>query len=394
MNLSKNLLVVTLLTGLITSFQPMTHVMNPINIAYASGGHEEGSDKKGNSEEEHDETGVVHLTAEQIKTAGIKVNKLVLTDIAGTFTAPGELMLNDYRTVKITPRISAQIIERHALLGDNVVIGQPLVTLSSVEMAEAEGQLMVAEREWLRVKSLGRKVVSDKRYTEARVTRDQAKARVRAYGMSDEQIDSLLDTKNNIAADGTFSLVATLAGRVLHDNFIIGELVEPGRELMVIADESVMWVEARVRPDDAGRISAGNPATIQVNDVTIPAKVIQIHHTLDETTRTLAIRLEVENVEDHLHPGLFVNTRIQTNDEKKALSVPEAAVLRSPDGDWQVLVEQDEPGEFKALEVNLDYVSDGKAIISGIEPGTPVVTEGAFFVQSELAKGSFEIHDH
>ena len=85
-------------------------------------------------------------------------------------------------------------------------------------MAEAEGQLMVAEREWLRVKSLGRKVVSDKRYTEARVTRDQAKARVRAYGMSDEQIDSLLDTKNNIAADGTFSLVATLAGRVLHDD--------------------------------------------------------------------------------------------------------------------------------------------------------------------------------
>ncbi|MFW2438128.1 MAG: efflux RND transporter periplasmic adaptor subunit [Arenicellales bacterium] len=397
MNLSKKLLMATILAGLTTAYQPVAQVLNPIHNAHASAGNEEDTHKESNeegNEEGHEEAGVVHLTTEQMKTAGIKVSKLVLSDVASAFTAPGEIMLNDYRTVKITPRISAQIIERHAFLGDNVAVGQPLVTLSSVEMAEAEGALMVAEREWKRVKSLGRKVVSDKRYTEARVARDQAKARVRAYGMSDEQIDSLLDTKNNIAADGTFSLVATLAGRVLHDDFIIGERVEPGRELMVIADESVMWVEARVHPDDAARISAGNPATIQVNDVTIPAKVIQIHHTLDETTRTLAIRLEVENVDDHLHPGLFVNTRIQTNNKKQALSVPEAAVLRSPDGDWQVLVEQDEAGEFKAVEIELDYVSDGNAVISGIDAGTSVVTKGAFFVQSELAKSGFEIHDH
>jgi len=383
-NLSKTLLMVSILAGVTTGYQPVTHIINPINSAHAAAG----------DEEEQEENGVVHLTAEQMKTAGIKVSKLTLTDVAGTFTAPGEIMLNDYRTVKITPRISAQIIERHALLGDNVVVGQPLVTLSSVEMAEAEGALLVTEREWLRVKGLGRKVVSDKRYTEARVARDQAKARVRAYGMSDEQIESLLGSKNKVAADGTFSLVATLDGRVLHDDFIIGERVDPGRELMVIADESVMWVEARVRPEDASKISAGNPASILINDAVMPAKVSQIHHTLDETTRTLAVRLEVENTDDHLHPGMFVNARIQTNNKKQALSVPEAAVLRSPDGDWQVLVEQDEAGEFKGVEVELEYVSNGNAVISGIDAGTSVVTKGAFFVQSELAKSGFEIHDH
>ena len=317
-----------------------------------------------------------------------------MSDFAKTFIAPGEVQLNDYRTVKITPRISSQIIERHALLGVNVVIDQPLVTLSSVEMAEAVGELIVAEREWLRVKSLGRKVVSDKRYTEARVNRDQAKARVRAYGMSNEQINSLLDPKGKTVADGTFSLVATLEGRILHDDFIIGERVEPGRELMVIADESVMWVEARVRPEDAGQIRTGNPSTIYMNDIAMPATVSQIYHTLDETTRTLAVRLEVENIDDHLHPGMFVNARIQTDNKQQALSMPEAAVLRSPDGDWQVLVEQDEAGEFKSAEVELEYVSDGRAVITGIEPGTRVVTEGAFFVQSEMLKSGFEVDDH
>lgn len=391
---SRKLLLLAVLTGLTAGFQPVTQSLNPISNVYASGGHADEKADAAAGEEEHDEAGVVYLTAEQMRTAGIVVKKLAPGDVSGTFTAPGEIMLNDYKTVKITPRISAQIIERHAKLGDNVEVGQPLVTLSSVEMAEAEGDLLVAEREWKRVKSLGRKVVSDKRYTEAQVARDQAKARVRAYGMSDQQIEELLKTNSKIVADGTFSLVATLAGRILHDQFIVGERVEPGRELMVIADESVMWVEARVRPEDAGKINVGNTASIQVNGISLPAKVSQIHHTLDETTRTLGVRLEVDNSDDHFHPGMFVNTRIQTNNKKQALSVPEAAVLRSPDGDWQVLVEQDEPGEFKAVEVELEYVSDGNAVISGIDAGTPVVTKGAFFVQSELAKSGFEIHDH
>ena len=392
MKTSKTFLVSILVLTLGAINQPFMTGLNPINSAKAS--NKDKDQAKRDHEESGEEDGVVHLTQEQMKTAGIKVTKLSFSNIASAFTAPGEIMLNDYRTVKITPRISAQIIERHALLGDNVVVDQPLVTLSSVEMAEAEGKLMVAEREWLRVKSLGRKVVSDKRYTEARVNRDQAKARVRAYGMSNEQINSLLDPKGKTVADGTFSLVATLEGRILHDDFIIGERVEPGRELMVIADESVMWVEARVRPEDAGQIRTGNAATIYMNDIAMPATVSQIYHTLDETTRTLAVRLEVENIDDHLHPGMFVNARIQTDNKQQALSMPEASVLRSPDGDWQVLVAQEESGEFKAVEVELEYVSDGKAVITGIEAGTPVVTEGAFFVQSELAKSGFEIHDH
>jgi RND family efflux transporter MFP subunit len=392
MKTSKTFLVSILVLTLGAINQPFMTGLNPINSAKAS--NKDKDQAKRDHEESGEEDGVVHLTQEQMKTAGINVTKLSFSNIASAFTAPGEIMLNDYRTVKITPRISAQIIERHALLGDNVVVDQPLVTLSSVEMAEAEGKLMVAEREWLRVKSLGRKVVSDKRYTEARVNRDQAKARVRAYGMSNEQINSLLDPKGKTVADGTFSLVATLEGRILHDDFIIGERVEPGRELMVIADESVMWVEARVRPEDAGLIRTGNAATIYMNDIAMPATVSQIYHTLDETTRTLAVRLEVENIDDHLHPGMFVNARIQTDNKIQALIVPEAAVLRSPDGDWQVLVEQDEPGEFKAVEIELEYVSDGNAVITGLEAGIPVVTEGAFFVQSELAKSGFEIHDH
>jgi len=340
------------------------------------------------------ETGIVKLSMEQLQAAGVVVTSLEPQSIAHTLRAPGEVTLNAYRTVKITPRIAAQVVARHARLGDIVEKGQSLVTLSSVEMADAQGNLLVANQEWLRVKKLGRKVVSQRRYIESQIAWEQAQARVQAYGMTAQQIDALLGNNKNMQANGTFQLLAAQTGRVLHDAFIVGERVEPGRELMIIADESVMWVEARITPNEAGLIQVGNNAQVHIDTTILPAMVSQIDHALDETTRTLAVRLEVNNPEDKLHPGMFVTTYIQTSNQTNALVVPEAAVLRSPDGDWLVLVEQDEPGEFKAVEVKLERVTEGQAVIAGINPGSRVVTQGAFFVQSELAKSGFEVHNH
>lgn len=340
----------------------------------------------------HEETGTTRLTPQQIKAANIIIETLVLSEVAMRVRAPGEVKLNAYRTIKVTPRISAQVIARHAKLGDEVEQGQPLVTLSSVEMADAQGQLLLADKEWKRVQKLGRKVVSERRYITAKVEYEKAYANAKAFGMDKMEIDALLAQK--LTADGSFKLVAQQAGRVLHDKFIVGERVDAGYELMMLSDESVMWIEARVNPVIAGQILIGNTAEILLDEQRIPAKVIQLHHTLDETTRTSSVRLEVQNKEDHLHAGMFVTAFISTRDKSKAIQIPEAAVLRSPDGDWQIIVEQDEAGEFKAQEVKLESVSDGVAVISGVEPGIRVVTQGAFFVQSELAKSGFEIHNH
>ncbi len=387
-------LFLALLLGTYTGPGFLAHAESGHQDSHENGHEDEHGHEAGGEEGHEDEAGVVKLSAEQMKTAGIVVEKIRLQNVAASLRAPGEVQLNAYRTVKITPRIAAQIVKRHARLGDEVKTDQALVTLSSVEMAEAQGQLLVANREWQRVRQLGRKVVSDRRYTEARINYEQARARVQAYGMSKTEINRLLKSGNAEQANGTFLLVSPQEGRILHDSFIVGERVEPGQELMVIADESVMWVEARITPNEAAHVKVGNGAQVLFGKQVLPARVSQIHHTLDEATRTLAIRLEVQNPDDTLHPGMFVSTRIDTTEQNQALAVPEEAVLRSPDGDWQVLVEQDEPGEFKAVEIELVRISDGLAIIDGIEPGTPVVVRGAFFVQSELAKSGFEVHNH
>jgi RND family efflux transporter MFP subunit len=325
--------------------------------------------------------------------AGIVVEEIQQQSVASIISAPGEIMLNEYKTTSVTPRVSAQIVKRYAKLGDVISAGQKLLTLSSVEMATAQGDLLVTEREWHRVKKLGRKVVSAQRYTEARVAHEQAKARVLAYGMTVKQVASFLKSGDASKANGTFQLLAPQTGTIIFDRFIVGQLIEPGTKLFIISDESVLWVEAKLTPSQVKNVSIGSDALITADDKKYSGKVVQIHHALDEDTRTLGVRIEVENPEDQLHPGVFVQAQISSTNKLPALAVPINAVLRSPDGDWVVFAEH-EAGEFEPLEVELVRTAGDLAVIEGIEPGTRVVTEGAFFVQSEFAKSGFSVHNH
>lgn len=356
------------------------------------GHHDAHAHATGEVHAEHEEGGV-RLTAEQQSMAGIVVEILQPREIAGELRAPGEIQLNAYATSRVAPRIPAQIVERQAKLGDRVEKGQVLLTLSSVEMAQAQGDLLVAEREWQRVSNLGKEVVSDQRYTEARIAREQARARVNAFGMTDDEIRQLVATGKAELASGRFQLPAPQAGTVISDHFIVGELVEPGRMLFEISDESILWVEARLTPDEAAMVAVNAQATVLVGDQAIEGRVSQVHHALDESTRTLAVRIEVPNPDDRLHPGLFVEARIASGMTEQDLAVPEEAVLRNPDGNWQVFVEHD-PGEFEAREVAVVRTAAGQTVIEGVKPGTRVVTRGAFFLQSELAKSGFDIHAH
>ncbi|WP_456406869.1 efflux RND transporter periplasmic adaptor subunit [Thiolapillus sp.] len=372
-------------------------------IAADDHGHEHEASAKTEQHEEHteDEHGhdeeaenTVHLNEEQRRTAGIVVEPLMPKPLVEEIEAPGEVTLNTYATSQITPRIEAQVVARHARLGDEVKKGQSLVLLSSASMAEAQGALLLASKEWQRVRKLGKKVVSEQRYLESRINYQQAYSRLLAYGMTEKQANQLVNNSAIGKADGSFTLLSPQDGTVIRDDFIIGQMVQPGDLLFEITDESTIWVEARVNPNVMQHIHVGAPVRILSGGNWISGKVVQIHHALDEVTRTMAVRLEIPNPGDHLHPGQFVTARIQVGSSTTAaMSLPADAVMRSPDGDWQVFVEK-EAGEYEPVEVEIIRQIPGLAVIGGLEPGTRVVTKGAFFVQSELAKSGFAVHNH
>ncbi len=387
----KLLLAMLLLTLPTLLWAAKDHDHSNTEAPAAHAGETAGSEHGHGHEEEQNS---VHLSAEQIQAAAITVEPLQARPLAIEIPAPGEIRLNAYATSQVTPRIEAQVVKRMARLGDQVEKGQALVRLSSAAMAQAQGTALVASKDWQRISKLGVKVVSEQRYLEAKVAWQQAQARLLAYGMTSSQIHDLIKNTSVSQADGSFTLLSPQNGTIIQDDFILGQMVQPGDLLYEITDESSIWVEAQINPREMRQIHVGAIARLRFNNHWVQGKVIQIHHKLDETTRTMGVRIEIPNPDDHMHPGQFVQVLIQSSQQSQpVLSLPLDAVLRSPDGDWQVFVEK-ASGEFAPVEVELLRQLPGIAVIDGLPAGTPVVTHGAFFVQAEMSKSGFAVHNH
>ncbi len=355
--------------------------------------HEEGDA----AEDEHghgghkEQANDAELNPEQIKQAEIKVIELQPRVIDYDVYAPGEVLSNGYASYRVSARIPSIVMQRHVTLGETVKPGQPLVTLFSEDLVEAQADYKVAVSEWHRVEALGRQAVGDKRYITAQSDMAALAGKLEAYGLSSNDISELARSTNPKL--GQYVLRAVNEGVVLKDDFHQGQRVDAGEAIIDLVDEKELWVEARLPPGQAHHIPVDTLATIKASGESAEGKVIQAAHKIDARTRTQVIRLVVNNESHKLHPGVFADVLFHFKTENPVLAMPESAVLRAADGDWQVFVEA-APGRFEPREVDIVKTLGKQLIISGVDSGSRVVSEGAFFVQSEIAKSGFEVHNH
>ncbi len=359
-----------------------TAIVSQVTLAEEDGDHEEEGE-------------ALVLTQSERSAAGIEISAVGYRQLSELLRLPGEVIPDAYKSAKVAPRITAQIVKRHVRMGEHIKVGQSMVTLSSVEMAEAQGALLVADQEWRRVKALGKDVISNRRYTEAQVMRQAAMAKALAYGMSKSEVDRLLATGDASRATGEFDLTAPIAGTVLLDDFVLGELIEPGRVIFEITDESSLWVEARTSANKIAGISIGttvriSPDQIQWQD----AKVVQIHHRLDEATRTQAIRVEFKNRNDWLHPGQFVDVEISAGSNHDVLAVPTESIVLLKGENIVFLLEGN--NEFHPTPVSVGATFNSwNEILGGLEKGDVIATAGVFFLKSLVLKSELgEGHGH
>jgi len=372
-------------------------------------GHDE--EKKDADEDEHghgEEKTHAELTDEQIKQAGIETIVVQKQSVSRQIIAPAEVRLNQYRTSKIAPKLTAQVKKRYVQLGDQVKKGQKLATLQAVTtpelaanmismtdleagLAEAQGELRIAQAEWQRMSAIGKDLISAKRIDEAKINRDQATAKVKTYRQSQKKMRGILSSGSSRI--GSLEIIAPQSGTIISDNFVNGQVVEAGEPLFEISDIDRPWVVARIKPAIANHINKNASTTIKADGQKLQGKVINVGKILDEKTRTLAIRIELNKGGEVLYPGQFVQTHIDSSENHSGLTVPSEAVLRSPDGDWMVLLET-EDNKFAPKEVEIKQDLGDMMIIEGIDAGSKIVSKGAFFVQSEIAKSGFDIHNH
>ena len=388
MNRSIHLTALALLAALSALAGCMQQAPEPPRSSNPSATAAATDDEQSEAPGEHaDETEApLSMTAAEQAAAGLRVETLAPMRLGEVLQAPGEVVDNAYGVTLITPRVAALVVRRHAKLGDEVAAGAALVTLSSVEVAEAQGELRIAEQEWKRVDGLGRDAVSGRRYTEAAVAVEQARAKARAYGLASNAASP---------ANGEFTLSAPHAGRLTEDDFVIGQRIEPGNTLFRLVDESTVWVDATLPAEIARRVVVGKEATVVAAGVRLRDRVVQSAHRTAEDTRNAHIRVEVPNDGDLLHAGDFVEVSLATAaSELDQLAVPTAALVQLQG--QTVVFHARTAEEFEPVPIKVGaVVGDHTIVTDGVTAGDRIVVAGTYALKARMLKAELgEGHGH
>ncbi|MFC4349546.1 efflux RND transporter periplasmic adaptor subunit [Kordiimonas lipolytica] len=354
--------------------------------------HDDEDDHGDEGDHGDEEEGLIELSRSQMAAANISVGTLWLQNVPDQLSAPGEVLSDAYSNWKVSVRTPSLVKARHIALGSRVKENDPIATLFSEEMAVAQSSFLVARDEWVRVQALGKAVTGNPRFIQAEQSYLATKAKLNILGMSASSLNKI-DSTGFVPSMGEYVLTAPTEGIVLNDSFVQGAWVETGTELAELTNERQLWIEAKIPASLGETITAGESALIESDGGEFTARVIQQAHIVDHETRTRVIRLIVENPDEKLHPGHFVNVKFNLSSGGPALAVPETALMRSQDGDWQVFVEED-TGQFRAQEVAIVRKTSSLTVIEGIDAGSRIALTGAFFLASEQAKAGFDIHGH
>ena len=360
-------------------------------------GEEEGHDEHGG--DERGEERVVHISAVALSRSEIRLSTAEAGVLADALEVPAEVQLNPDRVAHLSPLVEGQLLSVDVTLGDRVEAETQLARLRSVELGQARAELSrttslrdVAEQNRDRQRRLREEGISSERslleaelaYEQADAERDAARSRLRVFGL-----------RGGSGPDMT--LDSPIAGVVVERHATRGENVSPDDTLFIVADLSRVWVIGRVYERQVAQVAPGMNATLALNAYpgrTWTGTVDFVGATLDEATRTLPIRVEIDNPDGLLRPGLFGSLRLASGQPTGSTVVIPLSAVQTVDNRTVVFVPGDEEGEFAAHPVTIGRESNRQAeVLQGLEPGSRIVVEGAFILKSELMRGELG-HGH
>jgi cobalt-zinc-cadmium efflux system membrane fusion protein len=334
--------------------------------------------------------GVVTLSQEAIASSGIRTVSVTTGRLNVALEVAAEVQLNPDRVAHVSSLVPGQLMSVDVTVGDEVRAGQRLARMRSVELGQARASLRrasalrsVASQNRDRQEALRAEGISSERsLLEAQLALDEAQAesqaaqsRLRVFGVRGGSGPDL-------------SLQSPISGVVVERHATRGENVSSADTLFVVADLSPVWVIGRVYEQQVAQVREGMSAVLSLNAYpgrTWPGQVSFVGAMIDESTRTLSVRVEIDNTDGSLRPGLFGSLELSQGDEGDTAVVVPLDAVQQVENRPVVFVPGVNAGEFRAQDVTLGRQSaDRIEIIEGLRQGERVVVAGAFILKSEV----------
>lgn len=274
--------------------------------------------------EEPRDQNIVTLTRENLQHVNIKTEKVESSSLGMTLKAVGRVSANLNKTAKVTSTLEGRLTRLNFDLNDRVKAGDVVALVESPEL-------------------LGR----------------------------------------------ALELKAPIDGVIVERSASAGELVDKSRPVYTVSDPAQLWAIAEVKERDIALVKLGQEgsfAALAYPGETFHGKVTLIGSLVEAGSRTVEVRIVVDNADGRLKAGMFADVEIVTTVLDNVLLAPDGALQTL--GDEQIVFVALDGNRFEKRVVKLGIEQTGRVqILGGIKAGDAVVTEGSFILKSEMLKG-------
>ncbi|MFH2001060.1 MAG: efflux RND transporter periplasmic adaptor subunit [Planctomycetota bacterium] len=298
----------------------------------------------------------------------------------------GKVAYDETALAHITAWVPGRIEKLYVdFTGIAVEKGKPLAEFYSPELLVAQEELLQALRAYETLKENADNETIDT----AKETIEAVREKFHLWGISPEQVQAI---EKQEAPSDRITLLAPITGTVIEKNAAEGLYVTTGTCLFILSDFTRMWVKLDAYEYDVQWIAKGQEVAFRVEAYpgeTYTGHVDFIDPMLDETTRTIKVRLDVENPEVRLKPGMFVRAMIfadviEENGEDPLL-IPASAALITGKRAVVYVAHPERQGVYEGREVILGArVGDQYVVRKGLAEGEEVVVNGNFKIDSAL----------
>jgi multidrug efflux pump subunit AcrA (membrane-fusion protein) len=206
------------------------------------------------------------------------------------------------------------------------------------------------------------------------------------------KIPSVMETLGTETRLGWYPLRAPFAGYITEKHLTLGENVNGEESVMTIADTSSVWVRFNVYQKDLPIVKPGQTVRIELGAGigSTTGTITYLAPTVDTETRTTPARVELENPDGTIRPGLYATVHVNVEPLKAPVVVHRDAV--------QVLEEKEvvfvpEGDDFRPVPVRLGRSDRERVIVlAGLAAGQLYVHEGAFELKAEAVTSGTDAH--
>ncbi len=344
--------------------------------------------------------GTLELSQDFLRSGQVQIEPVLASSEEVAVRTSGKAGFNEEHLSYVSSPLAGRVVSVTAHAGEHVEAGQTLAVIdspdlgaASSEFIKARADLILAERnhklaeDLLAAKAMAAKDFqkAEDEFVKAKADLRRTRERLLSLGVPQDQLDGPLEA---LHVRSQFNLTTPISGTVVERTLTLGQMVggDAPQRLFVISDLNTLWVTADIYEKDLPLIHAGQEVSVQATawpGEEFGGRIDYIGDTVDPASRTIKVRLTVDNHALRLKPEMFVTATVHTNDNTTVLSVPMTAVHGEGSGQAYVFTGVD-GNRFMRRAVTLGIkTNDRVAILGGLSPQDQVVTVGSILLKAE-----------